>query len=150
MSITAQINDDIKTAMKAKDKESLEALRAVKSALLLASTEKGADGEVSEEAELKTLQKLVKQRKDAAAIYTEQGRADLAEVEVSQANVIGKYLPAQMSEDEVRTIIAGVISQVGATSPADMGKVMGASMGKLQGKADGKLISSVVKELLAK
>lgn len=148
MSLTDQINEDIKTAMRAKDKLRLEALRAVKSALLMAATEKGAAGEVSDKAEVQALQRLVKQRKEAAKIFNEQGRADLAEPEEAQAEVIAAYLPAQMGEDEVRAILTEIIAQTGASGPQDMGKVMGASMGRLQGKADGKLISSLVKELL--
>ncbi|MBL4651548.1 MAG: GatB/YqeY domain-containing protein [Flavobacteriales bacterium] len=148
MKLTEQINADIKAAMLAREKDKLEALRAVKSALLLAGTEKGADGNVSEEAGLKVLQKLVKQRKDAAVIYTEQNRDDLAQPEIFQAEVISTYLPVQMGESEVKAIIQLIIERTGASSPADMGKVMGPAMGQLQGKADGKLISSLVKELL--
>lgn len=149
MTLTEQINADIKSAMLAKEKEKLEALRAVKSALLLAGTEKGAAGEVSEEDGIKLLQKLVKQRKEAADIYLKQGRNDLADPELFQASVIEKYLPAQMSEEEVKAVLQQIITQVGASSPADTGKVMGAAMGKLQGKADGKMISGLVKELLS-
>jgi len=149
MSLTDQINGDIKAAMLAREKDKLEALRAVKSALLLAGTEKGANGNVSDETGLKVLQKLVKQRKDAAVIYTEQNRDDLARPELFQAEVIGTYLPAQMGEDEVKAIIQQIIERTGASSPADMGKVMGPAMGQLQGKADGKLISGLVKELLS-
>lgn len=148
MSLTDKINEDIKAAMRAKDKVALEALRAVKSALLLAATEKGAGGEVSEKAELQAVQRMVKQRKESAAIFREQGRPDLAEPEEAQAAVIEKYLPEQMGEDEVRAILQEVIAQTGASGPQDMGKVMGQAMGRLQGKADGKLISSLVKELL--
>ncbi len=148
MSLTDQINEDIKAAMRAKDKLRLEALRAVKAALLLAATEKGGGGEVSEEAGMQALQRLVKQRKEAANIFKEQGRADLAEPEEAQAAVIQAYLPAQMGEDEVRDILAEIIAKTGASGPQDMGKVMGQAMGRLQGKADGKLISSLVKELL--
>ncbi|MBL4624547.1 MAG: GatB/YqeY domain-containing protein [Flavobacteriales bacterium] len=149
MSLTDQINGDIKAAMLAREKDKLEALRAVKSALLLAGTEKGANGNVSDETGLKVLQKLVKQRRDAAVIYTEQNRDDLARPELFQAEVIGTYLPAQMGEDEVKAIIQQIIERTGASSPADMGKVMGPAMGQLQGKADGKLISGLVKELLS-
>jgi uncharacterized protein len=148
MTLTDKINADIKAAMLAKEKEKLEALRSVKAALLLASTEKGASGDVSEEAGLKTLQKLVKQRKEAADIYQSQGRADLAEVENFQAGIIEKYLPAQMNEHEVTEVVKKAIADTGATSPADTGKVMGAVMKQLAGKADGKMISSVVKQLL--
>ena len=149
MSLPDQINADIKAAMLAREKNKLEALRAVKAALLLAGSEKGANGAVSDEAGLKVLQKLVKQRKDAATIYTEQNRDDLAQPEIYQAEIISKYLPAQMGEAEVKAIIQQIIEKSGASSPADMGKVMRPAMGQLQGKADGKLISSVVKELLA-
>jgi len=149
MSLTDQINGDIKDAMLAREKDKLDALRAVKSALLLAGTEKGADGIVPEETALKVLQKLVKQRKDAATIYIEQNRNDLAEPELYQADIISKYLPAQMGEEEVKQVIQQIIERTGATSQADIGKVMGPAMGQLQGKAEGKLISSVVKRLLA-
>lgn len=146
MSLTDKINADIKSAMLAKEKEKLEALRAIKSALLLEST-KGT-GEVTEDAENKILQKMYKQRVEAAEIYKAQGRADLEEPETFQANIIKAYLPEQMSEDQIRTVVKEVIAQVGAASAADMGKVMGPAMGKLQGKADGKVISAIVKELL--
>ena len=149
MSLSDQINADIKAAMLAKDKEKLEALRAVKSALLLAATEKGADGSVDDSAALKAIQKLVKQRKESAAIYNEQGRADLAEVEEKQAAIMEPYLPAQMGEDEVRKVLEGVVAASGAAGPQDMGKVMGLAMKELQGKADGKMISAIVKELLS-
>ena len=148
MSLPDQINADIKAAMLAREKNKLEALRAVKAALLLAGSEKGAKGAVSDEAGLKVLQKLVKQRKDAATIYTEQNRDDLAQPEIYQAEIISKYLPAQMGEAEVKAIIQQIIEKSGASSPADMGKVMGPAMGQLQGKADGKLISTLVKQLL--
>jgi uncharacterized protein len=146
MSLTDKINADIKTAMLAKEKEKLEALRAIKAALLLEST-KGT-GEVSEDTEIKMLQKMYKQRIEAAEIYKQQGRADLEGPEIFQADIIKAYLPAQMGEAEVKAAIQEVISSVGATSAADMGKVMGPVMAKLQGKADGKLISSLVKQLL--
>lgn len=149
MNITEQINSDIKQAMLAKDKDKLAALRAVKSELLLEAT-KGGDGEVSEEMGMKLIQKLVKQRKDAASIFIEQGREDLAKDELFQVEVLSVYLPEQMSEEEVRKVIQEVIAQTGASSPADMGKVMGAAMGKLNGKADGKVISAIVKEELNK
>jgi uncharacterized protein YqeY len=149
MNLTEQINQDIKKAMLAKEKEKLEALRAVKAALLLEST-KGGDNEVSNETGLAIVQKLVKQRKDASDIYKEQGREDLAKDEDFQIEVLSVYLPEQMGEDEVRKAVQDAISQVGATGPQDMGKVMGPVMGKLKGKADGKLISALVKEELAK
>lgn len=149
MTITEQINADIKKAMLAKEKEKLAALRAVKSELLLEATKDGS-GEVSDEAGLKLIQKLVKQRKDAAAIFLEQGREDLAKDDLFQVEVLSVYLPAQMSEDDVRKEVQAVIAQMGASSPADMGKVMGPVMGKLNGKADGKVISTIVKEELNK
>ena len=135
--------------MKAKDTVALESLRAIKSAILLARTEAGASEELSEADELKLLQKLVKQRKDSAALYTQQGRNDLAEPELAQMAVIEKFLPAQLSEAEVEEVLKGIIAQVGATSPKDMGKVMGAATKQLAGKADGKLISDIVKKLLS-
>jgi uncharacterized protein YqeY len=147
MSLTETINADIKNAMKAREKEKLAALRAIKSALLLEASKDGS-GEVSEEAEMKILQKLHKQRKDAAALYEEQNRPDLLEDEVFQAGVIEAYLPAQMSEEEIGEVVKSIIAKTGASSPADMGKVMGAAMGQLAGKADGKIISMLVKKYL--
>lgn len=147
MSLTEKINADIKEAMKAREKEKLAALRAIKSALMLEATKEGS-GEISEETEMKILQKLHKQRKDAAALYQEQGRADLLEDEVFQATVIEAYLPEQMSENEIADVVKEFIAKTGASSPADMGKVMGAVMGQLAGKADGKIISMLVKKHL--
>ena len=147
MTLTEQINADIKEAMKAREKEKLAALRAIKSALMLEATKDGS-GVVSQEVEMKILQKLHKQRKDAAALYEEQNRPDLLEDEVFQAGIIEGYLPAQMSEDEISAVVKDIIAATGASSPADMGKVMGAAMGQLSGKADGKLISKLVKENL--
>lgn len=149
MGIVEQINTDVKAAMKARESEKLAALRAIKAALLLEATKEGGDGSVSQEAGAAILQKLYKQRKDAAKIYVEQGREDLAEEESFQAAVIEKYLPEQMSEEEVRKVVEAVVEKVGATGPQDMGKVMGPVMGQLKGKADGGLISSVVKQVLA-
>jgi len=146
MSLTEKINADIKAAMLAKEKEKLEALRAIKAALLLEST-KGT-GDVTEDAEVKILQKMYKQRMESAEIYKQQGRPELEEPEVFQANIIKAYLPEQMSEEQVKAVIQEVIQSVGASSAADMGKVMGPAMAKLQGKADGKLISQLVKQLL--
>lgn len=146
MTLTEQINNDIKKAMLAREKEKLEALRAIKAALLLEST-KGT-GDVTQEAELKMLQKMYKQRMEAAQIYKEQNRPDLEAAELFQANIIKAYLPEPMSEEQVKAVIQEVIKEVGATGPADMNKVMGPAMQKLQGKADGKLISSLVKQLL--
>lgn len=148
MNLTEQINQDIKQAMLAKDKAKLEALRAVKAALLLEASKDGSS-EVTDEAGLAILKKLVKQRKDVATIYHEQNRPDLAQDEEFQIEILSVYLPEQMGEDEVRKIIKETIAQLGASSPADMGKVMGPIMGKLNGKADGKLISTIVKEELA-
>ena len=149
MSLQTKVMEALKEAMKAKDTVALESLRAIKSAILLAKTEAGASEELSEADELKLLQKLVKQRKDSAALYTQQGRNDLAEPELAQMAVIEKFLPAQLSEAEVEEALNGIIAQVGATSPKDMGKVMGAATKQLAGKADGKLISDIVKKLLS-
>lgn len=146
MSIAQKINDDIKKAMLAKDKKRLEALRAVKSAVLLLNS--SGNGEVGDAEVEKAMQKLVKQRKDSASIYQEQGRADMADDELFQAGVISEYLPEMMSEDEVRGIVKQKIEAVGASGPQDIGKVMGPIIGQLQGKADGKLISQIVKEEL--
>jgi uncharacterized protein YqeY len=141
--------DEIKTAMKAKDTIALESLRAIKSALLLAQTEGGAKGELSAGDEMKLLQRLVKQRKDSAAIFAEQGRADLAKPELDQAAIIEKFLPAQLSEVEIEAEIAKIIAENGLSGMANMGKVMGLASAKLAGQADGKTISTVVKKLLA-
>ncbi|ASF42516.1 GatB/YqeY domain-containing protein [Capnocytophaga endodontalis] len=149
MSLQTKVMEALKEAMKAKDTVALESLRAIKSAILLARTEAGASEELSEADELKLLQKLVKQRKDSAALYTQQGRNDLAEPELAQMAVIEKFLPAQLSEAEVEEALKGIIAQVGATSSKDMGKVMGAATKQLAGKADGKLISDIVKKLLS-
>jgi len=148
MSIQDQITNDIKLAMKARDVDRLAALRAVKSALMLEATKDGSTL-VPDEVSLKIIAKLVKQRKDSAAIYMEQNRQDLADDENNQLVHLEGYLPAQMSEEEVRNIVQEVISQVGASSPADMGKCMGPLMGRLNGKADGSLISRLVKEELS-
>lgn len=147
MSITDQINSDIKQAMLAKERDRLDALRAIKSALMLEAT-KGTDSEVSDETAIKLMSKLYKQRIDAADIYREQGREDLLADEVQQAEVIKAYLPEQMSEEEVETVVRRIISETGATSMADMGKVMGKATGELSGKADGKLISGIVRKVL--
>ncbi|HAT65298.1 MAG TPA: glutamyl-tRNA amidotransferase [Flavobacteriaceae bacterium] len=149
MSLQTQIMEALKTAMKEKDTVSLESLRAVKSALLLAQTESGAKAELSETEEIKLLQKLVKQRKDSAAIFTEQGRNDLAEPEIAQAAVIEQFLPKQLSEAEVEKVVVDIIAKTGASSMADMGKVMGMASGQLAGKADGKTISTIVKSKLS-
>lgn len=149
MSLQEKIMDAMKTAMKSKDTQSLEALRSVKSALLLAQTETGSKADLTEEEEIKLLQKQVKQRKDSAAIYKEQGREDLAEPELAQAKVIEQFLPQQLSEDEVGKIVDDIIAATGASSMADMGKVMGLATAKVAGKADGKTISTVVKKRLS-
>ena len=146
MNLTEQINLDLKEAMKAKDKESLAALRAIKSALLLAATDKSPDS--GEEAEIKMLQKLVKQRREAAEIYQKEGREELAAEELQQVDIIEKYLPKQLSEEEVRSKVEVIIEELGATSMADMGKVMGKANQELAGKADGKLIANLVKQIL--
>ena len=149
MSVQEQINADIKDAMKAKNVDRLAALRAVKSAIMLEATKEGIP-EVSDEISLKLIAKLVKQRKDSAAIFTEQNRPDLAIDEVNQLAYLAPYLPVQMGEEEVRKVVKEVIAKVGALSPADMGKCMGPLMGRLNGKADGALISKIVKEELSK
>lgn len=151
MSLEQTINDDIKKAMLAKDSKKLEAIRGIKAALLLLKTGKDVDhsGEIPESLEMSTLQKLVKQRKEAAEIYRSGGRADLAEEELYQASIIEAYLPSQLSEAEVREIVQKIITETGASSIKDMGKVMGAATKKLAGKADNKTISEIVKSFLA-
>ncbi len=147
MALEEKINADIKAAMLAKESAKLEALRAVKSAILLLKT--SPEG-YSDETEMKALQKMVKQRKETADVYKGQGREDLAAVELAQASIIEVYLPKQMSEDEIRAEVQKIITASGASSPADMGKVMGVASKQLSGKADGKIISTIVKELLSK
>lgn len=149
MSLQDQVMEAMKTAMKEKNTVALQALRSVKSAILLAQTESGAKAEISEDEEIKLLQKLVKQRKDSAAIYNEQGRADLAEPEIAEALVIEQFLPEQLSEEEVAKIVDEVIAQTEASSMKDMGQVMGMANAKLAGKADGKTISTIVKSRLS-
>ncbi|KAF2327219.1 MULTISPECIES: GatB/YqeY domain-containing protein [Flavobacterium] len=149
MSLQTQIMDEIKTAMKAKDTVALEALRAVKSELLLASTASGSKEELSEDEEIKLLQRLVKTRKESARIFTEQNRPDLAEPELAQVAVIEKFLPAQLSEEEVEAVIAKIIAETGASGIASMGKVMGLASAQLGGTAEGKTISTIVKKLLS-
>ncbi len=148
MTLENQINEKIKEAMKAKDKDRLNALRAIKSAILLANTEKGASQTLSKEAELKILQKLYKQRKESYEIFTQQNRSDLASEERSQMTVIEEFLPKLLSEDELIQELKNIIAEVGATSPGDFGKVMSVASKKLAGKADGKAISEKVKNLL--
>lgn len=149
MSLQAQIMDEIKTAMKAKDTVALEALRAVKSELLLASTSSGSKEELTEDEEIKLLQRLVKTRKESARIFTEQNRPDLAEPELAQVAVIEKFLPAQLSEEEVEAVITKIIAETGASGIASMGKVMGLASAQLGGTAEGKTISTIVKKLLS-
>lgn len=148
MSLSTQIMEQIKDAMRAKDTVALEALRAIKSELLLAQTASGNKEEISEEEEIKLLQKLVKTRKDSAAIFTQQNRMDLAEPELAQIAVIEKFLPAQLSEAEIEAVIAKIIAETGASGIASMGKVMGIASAQLGGTAEGKTISTIVKKLL--
>ena len=143
-----KVSGDIKTAMIARDKVTLEALRGIKKEFIEAKTAKGGDGTMSDEVGVKILQKMIKQRKESAQIYTEQNRPELAENELAEAAVIEKYLPTQMSDTELEAAVAAIIAQVGATGPQDMGKVMGAANKELAGKADGRTISEVVKQLL--
>jgi uncharacterized protein YqeY len=148
MSLINQIDQDIKQAMLAKQPDRLRGLRAIKSALLLARTEKGAAEEISEEAEIKVLQKLIKQRKESADIYKTQNREDLYDIEMQEMQVIEPYLPKQMSAEDIEAFVKDLIGRVGATSVKDMGKVMGAANKELAGKADGRTISEAVKKLL--
>jgi uncharacterized protein YqeY len=150
MSLSVKIMDAMKLAMKAKDVVALQALRSVKSAILLAQTESGAKEELTEEAELKLLQKLVKQRKDSASIFSEQGRADLADPEIAEAAVIEQFLPEQLSEADVAIMVGDAIAASGASSMADMGKVMGIVNAKAAGRTDGKTISTIIKARLSK
>ena len=150
MSLEEKIMGDLKTAMLAKDEKALRSLRAVKAAILLAKTSEGAGGELKEDDETKLLQKLVKQRKDSLEIYQQQNRADLAQKEQEEIEIIERFLPKQLSAEELKAVLSGIIAEVGASSPADMGKVMGAATKQLAGKADGKTISALVKELLSK
>ena len=149
MSLEVKIMDQMKEAMKAKDSVALEALRAIKSAIILAKTEAGATDTLTEEQEIKMLQRLVKMRKDSAEIFTKQNRPDLAEPELAQIAVIEKFLPAQLSEAEVEAIIAKIIAETGASGIASMGKVMGLATAQIGGQAEGKVISGIVKKLLA-
>ncbi len=149
MSLEQKINTDIKTAMLAKDEPALRSLRAIKAAILLAKTAEGGSGELKEEDEIKLLQKLVKQRKDSLEIYRQQNRSDLAKKEEEEINIIEKFLPGQLSPEELKAELKKIIADTGAASPADMGKVMGVATKALAGKSDGKTISAMVKELLA-
>lgn len=148
MSLETKLMTDLKEAMKAKDQAALRSIRAVKAALLLMKTD-GTGAEITEEKEIKLLQKLVKQRQDSLTIYEEQGREDLAVTEREEIAVISKYLPEQMNTEDLTTLIKEIISQTGAEGMKDMGKVMGMASAKLAGKADGKTISTVVKGLLS-
>ena len=149
MSLKERINGDIKQAMLAKKKEELTALRSIKSAILLAETEKGAKEEISKDTEMKILMKAAKQRKESGELFAKEGREDLSAKELFEFEIISNYLPKQMDDAELRDSIKNIIESVGATSPADMGKVMGAATKQLAGKADGKMISIIVKELLS-
>lgn len=149
MNLFDKVSGDIKTAMLARDKVRLEALRGIKKEFLEAKTAKGGDGELSNDAALKILAKMVKQRKESASIYTEQNREDLAGEELAQAAIIEEYLPKQLSEEELTAALKEIIARVGATSAKEMGKVMGTATKELAGKAEGKAISAKVRELLA-
>ena len=150
MSLEQKIMTELKAAMLAKDEAALRSLRAVKAAILLAKTSEGGGGELKEDDEIKLLQKLVKSRKDSLEIYQQQNRPDLAKKEEEEIAVIEKFLPKQLSPEEIKTALASIIAETGASSPADMGKVMGVATKQLAGKADGKTISALVKELLSK
>ena len=149
MSLQTNVMTAMKEAMKAKDQNALTSLRAIKSEILKAQTETGAKQEITEEEELKLLQKLVKQRKDSAAIYKEQGREDLAQDEMDQVEVIEKFLPEQLNEEKIGEVVDGIIAETGADGMKDMGKIMGLASQKLAGKADGKTISGIVKKKLS-
>lgn len=149
MSLKQTIDSDIKQAMLSKNKGELDALRSIKSMILLAETEKGRTGELTEEAERKLLMKAAKQRKESADIFQAQSRQDLAEKELFQLEIINRYLPKPLSTDELKDELTKIIRESGASGPQDMGKVMGIATKKLAGKADGKLISAIVKELLS-
>ncbi|MGN0210916.1 MAG: GatB/YqeY domain-containing protein [Muribaculaceae bacterium] len=150
MALFETISADIKSAMLARDKVRLEALRGIKKEFIEAKTAPGANGELSDEAALKILVKMVKQRRESAAIYTEQQRSDLAENELAEASVIEQYLPKALSDEELSAELSSIIAEVGASSPADMGKVMKVATARLAGRADGKAISAKVRLLLAK
>jgi len=150
MSLETRVMEELKTAMKAKDEAGLRSLRAIKAAIILEKTAEGASDVLSEATEMKMLQKMAKQRKDSIDIFEKQGREDLAVKEREELAIIEKFLPAQMSAEELNAEVKAIIAETGATSPADMGKVMGVASKKLAGKADGKAISEAVKQLLAK
>ncbi len=149
MNLFDKVSEDIKNAMLAKDKLRLEALRGVKKEFLEAKTAKGGDGELTDDAATKIIQKMVKQRKDSAAIYTEQNRPELAEKEIAEVSVLEAYLPKQLTAEELEAEIKSIIAETGASSAQDMGKVMGVATKKLAGKAEGRLISEAVKRLLS-
>ena len=149
MNLEQKIMAEMKDAMKAKNEAALRGLRAIKAAIIIAKTAEGASGELTEEDETKLLQKLVKQRRDSLDIFQKQGRADLAGKEEEEIAVIERFLPAQLSQEELRKELQAIIAETGASSPADLGKVMGLASKKLAGRADGKTISATVKELLA-
>ena len=150
MALEQKVMADLKTAMLAKDEGGLRGLRAIKAAIILAKTSEGAGGELKEEDETKLLQKLVKQRKDSLAIYQQQNRPDLARKEEEEITVIERFLPKQLDEQALKAVISKIIAETGASSPADMGKVMGVATKQLAGQADGKTIGAVAKELLSK
>jgi uncharacterized protein YqeY len=150
MSLEQKVMGELKTAMLAKDEAGLRSLRAIKAAIIVAKTAEGAKGEISEDDEIKLLQKLVKSRKDSLEIFQQQNRPELAKKEEEEIAVIEKFLPKQMSAEEIKAAVAAIIAETGASSPADMGKVMGVATKQLAGKADGKTISALVKELLNK
>lgn len=149
MSLELTVNENMKKAMLAKDEVGLRALRAIKAAVLLAKTAEGATASLSEDAEIKLLQKLVKQRKDSLEIFERQNRMDLAQKEKEELEVIERFLPKQMSEEEIRTVVAEIVKQTGVTNISGLGQVMGVATKQLAGKADGKVISAIVKELLS-
>lgn len=149
MKITQQITGEIKNAMLSKDKDRLDALRAIKTALTLEMTNKGAGAQLSDDEEIKILQKLVKQRKESAEIYRSQGREDLAETEIKQAQIIEEFLPAQLDDNQIKSELQKIIEEIGATSAKDFGKVMGLATKKLAGRAEGKKISEILKTLLS-
>ncbi len=149
MSLEARVMDELKNAMRAKDEAALRTLRAIKAAIIIEKTAEGASGEINEATETKMLQKLAKQRRDSLDIYVKQNREDLASKEREELAIIEKFLPQQMSADELKAEVSAIVAQVGAKTPADMGKVMGVASKQLAGKADGKAISEMVKQLLA-
>lgn len=150
MSLEAKVMEGMKDAMKTKNEALLRALRAIKAEIIKAKTEPGANGAVTEEGELKLLQRMAKQRKDSLEVFTAQGRADLAQKEQEELDIIEQFLPKQLGADELKVILEKIIAEVGAAGPQDMGKVMGVATKQLAGQADGKVVSALVKELLAK